>query len=205
LKSGKTVEEIQKEVPKSTMKMISSINNGYTWKDSSYDYPISKLNGVKKFTDEEVINIRKLRYNGLSTVEIANLYNTETSSVSSITTGEIRKNVGGPISKKQNRNLLSKEEVESCRKFYAENNISIKELWNNFTKKNNNPIGYSSFKQMIEGKTYSQYKIFKRKDFTKERDSIIKELNNQKINKKQIAKMVGCSERTVYRVLQENE
>ena len=201
LKDGKSVEEIQQKITIATMGIISSINNGYSWKEPDIQYPISVLNGVKRFSDEEIIKIREMRANGISTIEIANLFNTGTSTISSITTGVTRKDVGGPISERQARNLLSQEEVEFNRKFYADNNITIKDLWTNFINKTNNGIGYDSFKHMIEGKTYTQYAIFERKDFKQNRNDLIKKLATQGFTKKEIAEKANCSVRTVYRVL----
>jgi hypothetical protein len=36
------------------MGMISAINTGRTWHSDKEIYPLSKLNGVKKFTDNQV-------------------------------------------------------------------------------------------------------------------------------------------------------
>lgn len=203
LKEGNTTQEIISQIPNATCGIISTINSGRCWKDNNENYPLSKLNGVITINEQDVIDMRVLRSQGYNVKEISEIYNLSSSTVSSITIGTSRKDVEGPLAVAKNRNQLSQEQVETLRKYYAENNISIKSLWENFCK--DNPviqIGYDGFKQMIEGKAYKNYKMFKRKDFTKERNDKIKELAKTGLySKKEIGLLTNCSERTVYRVL----
>lgn len=215
LKEGKTVKEIIQEIPSATMGIISSINNGRTWYDEKINYPISPLNGVRKYTDQEIREIRLFHKNGMSIAELAKKYNTSTSTISSIITGIIRKEAGGPIRKSTKKPKLSKEQVQEARKKYSTGKFSIKELW----EQNSLGISYASYGDMIRGKTYKEYilpeypeKDISRRDQIKinrqnkqDRDKKIIKLLQTGIPKTEIAKRIGCSPRTIYRVLEKNE
>lgn len=215
LQQGLSVKEIQKFIPRATIGIISSINNGYSWKDNNIIYPISSLNGVKKFSNADVIDMRTMRKEGVSVTEIAKKYNTRTCTISAITTGQIRKDCAGEISQKQIRNIFTEKEVEYYREYYTTHNITIADLWRNYISKTNNQISYGAFRDMVNGITYKQYKNFEKEKIKKidnkkqskiDRNNLIKQLIQEGTKSKQeIAKIIGCSERTVYRVIKQNE
>lgn len=198
----KTTEEIQQEIPIATIGIISSINNGYSWKDENIKYPISRLNGVIKFTDNQILEIRKRRCAGESVVNLAKEYNTSSSTISSITTGTTHKNIINYITEKKDRNVFSEKEVNYFREQYYLKNIPIKELYENSIYINK--ISYYGFRDMVNGTTYKQYKSYNpelKKQELKNRNEKIRELANQGLTKKEIAKICNCSERTVYRAI----
>lgn len=202
LKQGKSVQDIQSYVPIATMGIISSINNGYTWRDEKIIYPISKLNGVKKFSNEQILEIRKKRSEGMSTVILAQEYNTTTSNISAIATGTTHKDINDFIIQKETRNIFTQKEVEFFREQYYIHNISIKQLYETSIFKNK--ISYFGFRDMVNGTTYSQYKTYDKTlkiNNLKDRNNLIRKLALQGLTKKEIAKYCNCSERTVYRAI----
>ena len=58
LKEGASVRDIQRIVPSATIGIISTINSGRCWRKANEVYPLSRLNGVKTFSDEEIREIR---------------------------------------------------------------------------------------------------------------------------------------------------
>lgn len=202
LQQGLTNKEIIQKIPVATIGIISTINSGRAWHDDTISYPITKMNGVISVSDETVIQLRKERANGVTVKELAKKYNIASNTISSITTGVTRQDVDGPITKGQERNQLTKEQVEFYRQYYANNNIQIKQLWEQAKKQDNIDLGYDGFKQMIEGHSYKNYAMFKRKNFIEDRNLKIKELAKTGLyTKKEIGLLTNCSERTVYRVL----
>ena len=209
LKEGKNAEEIIKEIPNSTMGIISSINNGRSWRDNKISYPISRMNGVIRFTDEEVMTIRRKRFERESVVNLAKEFKTSTGTISSIVLGDTHKNLPILTQRKEKKYTFSNDEVDYFRKQYYIEGKTIKDLHKNFQEN----ISYEAFKSMINGTTYKNCKTYK-KELTKnnrdknkiiERNTKILELNKQNFSKKEIAKIVGCSERTVYRALEKNK
>lgn len=202
LKNKKTVEDIIKEIPKATMGIISHINTGRTWKEPNITYPISRLNGLIKFDDELVMEIRRKREEGKTATELSKEYNTSVSTITSICNGNTHKDL--PILRTNiiKNNHFSEEEVEFFRQQYYINNISIKELYNNSNFKNK--ITYDGFKSMVNGTSYKQYKIYDKqikKDNLINRNNKIREMASKGMDKKEIAKIIGCSERTIYRAI----
>ena len=205
LKDGLCVKEIQNLIPEATIGIISNINNGVTWIDKNECYPLSRLNGVKVLTDEEVKIIKESKAKGVSTAELVKKFGVSSSQITSIASGKVRKGVEGPITK---RFVFSEEQVKKFRQEYATTNNSIKEIWRQSGLKEN--IGYDGFCDMIKGKTYKQYPIYLQEEkYTaqipemknKRYEEIIK-LSEMGYTKTQIADKIGCSERTVYRALE---
>ena len=209
LKEGASVRDIQRIVPSATIGIISTINSGRCWRKANEVYPLSRLNGVKTFSDEEIREIRQLKEEGVSVTELSKRFNTSTGHISSITLGKIRKDAGGPIAVLKK---LSDEEVIMLRKEYSKSTLTKKDLWKKSAYKEK--LSYDAFCDMINGVTYSNLPIFTRPNekYTnalqekKERYQKIKELYAKNIyTKREIAKQVGCSERTVYRALEEKD
>ena len=205
LKKGKSVKEIQLIIPQATMGMISAINTGRTWHDDKEIYPLSKLNGVKKFTDNQVKQIRELRKSGISTIDLATKYNTTTSQISSLTTGKIRKDVDGDLTKQFK---FSKEQVIKYRTQYKSSKLTMKDIWKNSDVVNK--ISYDAFCDMLKGKTYKEYPIYNKNDYNPQNKKMQSERYEQiyklyltgNFTKKEIANQIGCSERTVYRAIE---
>lgn len=202
LLNGKTVKEIKEQIPSATIGIISSINNGRTWKDNNITYPISRMNGVIKFSNEEVLDIRIRRANGETTVSLAQRYNTTTSTISSIRTGLTHTDLPVYQTEFIKRNIFSEEQVNFYRQEYYINNVPIKTLYENSDFQD--LISYDGFKCMVNGTSYKQYKVYDKqikKDTLVDRNERIRQLEKEGMLKKDIAIIVGCSERTVYRAL----
>lgn len=215
LKERKSVNEIIQQIPNATLGIISHINNGRSWVDSNLQYPICKLSGLIKFDDETVMAIRREKENGKTITELAQKYNTGSSTITSICNGTTHKDL--PILKTtiRNRDTFTEQDVNYFREQYYIYNIPKKLLYeqSEFTDK----ITFSGFRNMIDGYTYKQYKMYPKKDTqnqTKnsivkkrdinnliERNNKIRKLAEQGIQKREIAKIIGCSERTVYRAI----
>lgn len=205
LKQGWSAKQIQEIIPNATIGIISAINTGRNWVSDSEQYPLSKLNGVKILSDDEVRYIREQRSLGVSTVDLAQQFHTSTSQISSITNGKTRKDAGGEITKQFK---FSEEQVYIFRSIYQIMSSSMKDLWRHsgFADK----VSYDAFCDMLQGKTYTEYPILQRQEEYKpqntqmklDRYKQIQELYaTKKYTKKEIAKIIGCSERTVYRAL----
>lgn len=197
-----SVEDIIKEIPNATIGIISHINNGRTWKDNNINYPICRLSGLIRFDDEMVMEIRRRREEGESTVKLAQDFGTGTSTISSICNGDTHKDL--PVLRQNiaTRNLFNEKQVNYFREQHYIQGIPIKTLYENseFTTQ----IGYDGFKGMVNGSSYKEYKIYNKEiktDKLKDRNERIRQLVTEGLTKKEIAKIVGCSERTIYRAI----
>lgn len=214
LQERKSVEDIIHQIPNATIGIISHINNGRTWVDPNIQYPICKLSGLIKFDDETVMSIRREKEEGKTTKELAKKYNTGDSTITSICNGTTHKDL--PVLKTVSRkvNTFTEQDVNYFREQYYIYNVPKQKLYeqSDFTNK----ITYSGFRNMIDGYTYKQYKMYpkkeqnqkkeiisKKRDISnlKERNNKIRELAEQGLQKAEIASIIGCSVRTVYRAI----
>lgn len=222
--NGKTTKEIQQIIPEATMSTISAINTGRNWRKENYNYPLSRLNGVIKLNDDDVLKIRQLWEEGNNIRTIAKIYNNVSeNTIGDIVRNKTHKNV--PLAKQPssqaNKGKFSEDEVNQYRKMYFIDKKTITEIYNYYCSIKDSPVGRSSFLDMIKGRSYSQFKVYKEEKKPYEetrrgkeavnrqqkqnRNETIKELFNKGITKQEIANQVGCSVRTVYRVIEKND
>lgn len=220
LLDGNTVAEIQQFVPEATMETISAINTGRNWRKEGYVYPISRLNGVIKVSDQQVQEIRDMWKQGKSISEILCHYpNIARTTITDILSGRTHKNI--PIDyvfKTHKKHIFTEEEVNFYRQMYFLDKKTFDEVYSYYSSiEKENVVSESSFRDMIKGRSYKQYKVYIeekkpyeetqrgkeqiRREEKNNRNNYIKELNKQGVNKIEIAKKAGCSVRTVYRVL----
>lgn len=214
LKQGVSATELVQKY-NASLEAISAINNGYNWRDDNETYPLSRLNGLRHYTSEEILDMREARANGASVKELAKKYNTYTSTISQIVLGKVYKEVGGPLTAgdKPQKNL-TEEQVMRYRTEYANTEYTVEQIWENSKL----DISYESFNDMIKGRTYKEYPVYYREEKPslqqqinqrkKEKEirnqQILKLVNDSNMTMEQIAKTVGCSVRTVYRVVEKD-
>ena len=209
---GHTFAEIQKKVPNATIGIISAINNGQNWKDKKLKYPLCQK--FKRLSDEEILEIRTKSEEGALNIDLATEYNTSADNIYLICHGKTHKNIGGPIKEKQKEKkkkekkipTFNEEEVNYYREQYYIINRKIVDLYKEYcNNKKNTQITYDTFKSMINGHLYKQYKIYTKEQKTNHlisRNEQIRELaKNTNLSKKEIAHKFNCSERTVYRAI----
>lgn len=215
LEKGKKCSEIQLQIPQATVGIISSINNGYTWFDEKRKYPISRLNGVIKYSDDLVYSIRKEYSEGANYLDLSNKYGISRDSIYRLCNTNSHPQAGLQYINldKEPRNNIPQWVVEEARKTYYSNNSNkrIIDIYNQYLPYINN-ITYSSFKSMIWCETYKQYTTYDRNvvnNMNNVRRQQIHDRNQQILSlakeniytKQEIAEKCHCSQRTVYRVI----
>ena len=141
--------------------MISDINRGISWHDEKIQYPINSETGPRKFSDEEVLKIRKEYSNGANIKELAEKYNCNRDTLSNLARGKTYKHLPVYELKKKyikapsyNRRKFTTEEVLKLRTEYYNNQwISILDYYNKHYK---DFCNYGAFNNMIKGKTYKE-------------------------------------------------
>lgn len=222
LLNGKNSKEIKQVVPSASIMTISAINTGRNWRKEGYTYPLSRFNGTIKVSDNQVKEIRELWANNKTINEISELYpNISKTTVSDIILGKTHKNI--PITYNHfpdKKHSFSEEEVNLYRQMHFIQNKTINEIYDYYCNISisEKRISLGSFREMINGQSYKQFKVYSKKQIPFEetlkgqeemrrknkinRNEKIKELFLKNISKQEIAKIVGCSVRTVYRVLE---
>jgi len=84
----------------------------------------------------------------------------------------------------------------------------MKDIWKN--SEVTDKISYDAFCDMLKGKTYKEYPVYSRNNYNPQNKKMQSERYEQiyklyltgKFTKKEIANQIGCSERTVYRVIE---
>ena len=79
--------------------------------------------GSRQFSPSEIVEIRRKRCAGLTTVSLAETYNTSSSTISSICTGQTYKIIGGPRTKRHHCKL-SPDDIQAIRQ-HRSNGMSL--------------------------------------------------------------------------------
>lgn len=125
-----------------------------------YHYITSKPIGVKrkgsKFTEEEIITIRKLHYiEALSSKDIANLYNVNKSTIERIVSGKTYSNIPLPEASTKFKRKFHKytdEEIQYLLKDFIDSELDLKTYLNSIKLDEENIFGgyvYSAFRGFI--------------------------------------------------------
>lgn len=217
LKKGYSVKKIQEIIPNATMGMISSINNGYSWHEEGLTYPISRLNGLVKVTPSLAKEIKEFALSNEVTIKtLSEKFALSTATIGNILHGKIYPNILPdfivPTNKRKKSYTFSEEEGIRCKELFFCCLLPIREIYNRSYQEK---CSYESLKKMITGKSCSLFSSMYNKENRERLDawnkSIKKEYTlflkayNPSLSLKQIGSLLGCSERTIYRILNNEE
>lgn len=89
-----TAKQIQAELSvKVGNSTISAINNGQNWRVEGEKYPISRNNGHRKFSDEQVREIRQKFQEGSKIIDLTKEYHTSPETIRKLVKYETYKDV----------------------------------------------------------------------------------------------------------------
>lgn len=158
LKDKWSAKQIQEYIPQASLYTISNINCGRQWIDEQEEYPLSRYGNKRKFSDEEVICIRKEYQQGKTQKELSAKYGVSLTALAYIVQGvsysELPLFPRNPNFKQIRRkeSKFTEKQVQFYRKKYQQG-MSIFSLWKQYEQEN---CCYATFYKMIKGISYNK-------------------------------------------------